>query len=93
MKRTLSLVILIFSTIAFTTTTIAPSAAETLTWRVRSNHPNAVNVEFYSQDRRHAWPGGKKVYVIRDYDTHALKGSISSPFRTASYNLRKHFSM
>ena len=50
-----------------------PSSAETLTWRVRSNHPNTVNVEFYSQNRRHAWPGGKKVYVIRDYDTHSYR--------------------
>ncbi len=45
------------------------SAAE-LVWRFKSEHPNAVNLEFYSQDRNHTWPGSGDVYVIKDWDTH-----------------------
>ncbi len=45
------------------------SAAE-LVWRIQSEHPNHVSLEFYSQDRNHAWPGGGDVYVIEDWDTH-----------------------
>ena len=45
------------------------SAAE-LVWRIQSEHPNHVSVEFYSQDRNHSWPGGGEVYVIEDWDTH-----------------------
>ena len=47
-----------------------PAAAAELVWRFKSEHPNAVNLEFYSQDRNHAWPGGGEVYVIKDWDTH-----------------------
>ncbi len=45
------------------------SAAE-LVWRIQSEHPNPVSLEFYSQDRDHVWPGGGDVYVIKDWDTH-----------------------
>ncbi|MCH8167151.1 MAG: hypothetical protein IID49_00915 [Proteobacteria bacterium] len=45
------------------------SAAE-LVWRIQSEHPNHVSVEFYSQDRNRAWPGGGDVHVIEDWDTH-----------------------
>ena len=45
------------------------SAAE-LVWRIQSEHPNHVSLEFYSQDRNHVWPGGGEVYVIKDWDTH-----------------------
>ena len=45
------------------------SAAE-LVWRIQSEHPNHVSLEFYSQDRNRTWPGGGKVYVIEDWDTH-----------------------
>ena len=45
------------------------SAAE-LVWRIQSEHPNHVSLEFYSQDRNHTWPGSGDVYVIKDWDTH-----------------------
>ena len=45
------------------------SAAE-LVWRIQSEHPNHVSVEFYSQDRNQVWPGGGEVYVIKDWATH-----------------------
>ncbi len=37
--------------------TTQASAAE-LVWRIQSEHPNRVSLEFYSQDRNRAWPGG-----------------------------------
>jgi len=46
------------------------AAAAELTWYFESNHPNAVSLEFYSQDRNAAWPGGGEVYVIRDWERH-----------------------
>ncbi len=45
------------------------SAAE-LVWRIQSEHPSVVSLEFYSQDRNRVWPGGGEVYVIKDWDTH-----------------------
>ena len=33
-----------------------PASAETLTFRIRSQHQNTVDVEFYSQERRISWP-------------------------------------
>jgi hypothetical protein len=42
-----------------------------VTFRVKSNHPNAVGVAFYSADNRtRAWPGGDQHYVIKDWDVH-----------------------
>jgi len=47
-----------------------PASAETLTFRIRSEHENTVDVEFYSQERRISWPGNGQVYSIRDSETH-----------------------
>ncbi len=41
-----------------------------LTWRMKSNDPNSVLVEFYSRDRNAAWPGSGKAYVIKDWKMH-----------------------
>jgi len=48
----------------------AAASAETLTFSVRSFHKNQVDVAFYSQSRSHSWPGGDKVWVIKDYEVH-----------------------
>jgi hypothetical protein len=48
-----------------------PAAADSLFWEVRSEHPNVVSLEFYSQDRNYSWPGGGEVYILDDYDTHS----------------------
>ena len=47
-----------------------PALAENVTFNIKSNHPNKVQVEFYSQNRNHAWPGGNKAYNLNDYDMH-----------------------
>ncbi|MBB4304054.1 hypothetical protein GGD81_003109 [Rhodobium orientis] len=63
----------VLCTALFALSDVASAAAETLTWQVRSEHPNTVAVEFYSQDRNAAWPGDGEVYLIRDWDTHTFK--------------------
>ena len=47
--------------------TIAEAAR--VTFFVRDSHPNAVELELYSQNRRHVWPGGKEVYSLGDGET------------------------
>lgn len=42
--------------------------AASMTWRIRAFDKHAVDIAFYSQNRKHEWPGGGKVWVIRDYD-------------------------
>lgn len=45
--------------------------SEDLTWHFRSEHPNVVSLEFYSQDRNHVWPGDNEVYILDDDEVHA----------------------
>lgn len=46
------------------------ASAESFTWHFRSEHPNTISLEFYSQDRDHVWPGNNEVYVIDDDSVH-----------------------
>ncbi len=46
--------------------------AESLTWNIRSDHPNAVSLEFYSEDGNTSWPGAGDVYVLDDNEDHAF---------------------
>jgi hypothetical protein len=43
--------------------------AEDMTVVIRNDHPNALELEFYSQDRDHVWPGDNKVYYLDDGET------------------------
>ncbi|GGB57168.1 hypothetical protein GCM10011316_31570 [Roseibium aquae] len=44
------------------------ASAETLTFQIRSEHPNIVDVELYSDTRQgHVWPGRERVYVLNNY--------------------------
>lgn len=47
--------------------------ADTMTWQLRSFHPNAVEVKFFSQNRRAIWPGADKHYTIKDYKVNSFK--------------------
>lgn len=40
--------------------------AADVTFIMRNEHPNAVELELYSQDRNHVWPGNNKVYYLDD---------------------------
>jgi hypothetical protein len=50
----------------------APTAAlaENMTWTMTSDYRYKVQVEFYSQNRNTAWPGGGTVYTLNDYSPH-----------------------
>lgn len=47
--------------------------ADSMTWRIRAFDKHAVDVSFYSQNRKAVWPGDGKVYTIRDYDVKTFK--------------------
>ena len=47
------------------------AAADSITFNVQNNHPNRVQLEFYSQDRNHAWPGGGQADVLDDGAPHS----------------------
>jgi hypothetical protein len=47
--------------------------ADSITFRLRAFDDNAVDVSFYSQNRKAAWPGNGLVWTIRDYDVHSYK--------------------
>ncbi|MGV8833000.1 MAG: hypothetical protein ACOH2N_13570 [Devosia sp.] len=42
----------------------APVFADDVTFVLQNNHPNAVEVQLYSQDRDHVWPGNDEVYLL-----------------------------
>lgn len=46
-----------------------PASAADVTFTMRNNHPNALEVELYSQDRDHVWPGNNQVYILDDGET------------------------
>lgn len=47
--------------------------ADTMTWRVRSFSSAQVELVFYSQNRRHEWPGNSKAFILKDYKVHDVK--------------------
>lgn len=58
-----------------TTALLAPSTAalaSDVTFAIKNSHPNAVEVELYSQDRKHVWPGGNEVYYLDDGETKSM---------------------
>lgn len=44
--------------------------ADSLVFTITSEHPNIVDLEFYSQAYSRAWPGGGQVYYIDDWNAH-----------------------
>lgn len=50
-----------------------PAQSEIYTFKVRSLHPNAVQIKFYSQVRKgHQWPTSKTAWDLADDEVHAL---------------------
>ena len=68
----------ILLTSALALPTIAGAQGSSVTFHMKSNHPNKVQVEFYAQSRNHAWPGGSKAYNLDDSEVHAFKLSCRS---------------
>ncbi len=44
----------------------APASADEVTFVMKNEHTYAVEVELYSQDRDHVWPGNNEVYYLDD---------------------------
>lgn len=58
---------------AFACLSIAsPAAAADVTFQMQNSHPNAVEVELYSQDRDHVWPGNGEVFILDDGETKTM---------------------
>lgn len=66
-KRSLGLLILVAGLAA----SLGAARADSVLFTITSNHPNVVDVEFYSQTYDHVWPGNGNVWTIRDYDAHS----------------------
>ena len=66
-KSVAFLAVFLFGALAWPTNTIA----EQLTWEVQSTYRHKVQIEFYSQERKHAWPGGNRAYTLNDYEVHS----------------------
>ena len=45
------------------------AVAENVTFIMKNSHQFRVQVELYSQDRNHVWPGNNKVYILDDEET------------------------
>ena len=73
LKHLLKACTLVALTIASCGLTWQSADAETLTFRIRSYYQYRVQVEFYSQSRRHAWPGGDQAYNLNDSRVHEYR--------------------
>jgi multidrug efflux pump subunit AcrA (membrane-fusion protein) len=51
---------------------LAERGSNTVTFRIKSSHPNVVHVRFYSLDRDVAWPAADRVYVLDDSQVHNI---------------------
>jgi hypothetical protein len=47
----------------------APALAADVTFVMKNSHPYAVELELYSQDRNHVWPGNNQVFYLDDGET------------------------
>ncbi len=48
---------------------VSAASAADVTFQMMNSHPNAVEVELYSQDRDYVWPGNNQVYLLDDGET------------------------
>jgi hypothetical protein len=54
--------------------TLAQAAqAGSMTWKIRAFDRHAVDVAFYSQNRKAVWPGNGQVWTIKDFKVHEFK--------------------
>ena len=67
-KSSRSLAAILVCLVGFSVVPNAASAAD-MSFVLRNEHPNALRVELYSQDRNHVWPGGGEDYYLDDGET------------------------
>ncbi|SRR5260370_20813223 len=49
------------------------AVAEDETFRVKSMAEKNVQIEFFSEDRHHIWPGNGRAYDLNDYNEHDFR--------------------
>lgn len=49
------------------------AAAQEITFTINNENSNDIQIEFYSQNRNHAWPGGNQAYNLSAGDSNAYK--------------------
>lgn len=54
-------------------TLVQAAGAGTISWKIRAFDKHAVDVAFYSKSRKVEWPGGGKVWTIKDFKVHDYK--------------------
>jgi hypothetical protein len=76
MSRFLKLSVVAWATIAcalFASALPSIASSAEVTFQMQNNHPNAVEVELYSQDRAdYVWPGNGEVYILDDGETKTM---------------------
>jgi len=73
-RAALALLGLGFAATAFATA----ASADDVTFVMKNSHPNALEVELFSQDRDHVWPGGNQVFYFDDGETKSIPLSCDS---------------
>ncbi|MBK8009039.1 MAG: hypothetical protein IPK23_11875 [Rhizobiales bacterium] len=54
------------------------ASAEDITFGINNDSDHDIQIEFYSQDRSHAWPGGDQAYNLSAGDENSYKLSCRS---------------
>ena len=54
------------------------ASADDVTFVIKNSHPYAIEMELYSQDRDHVWPGNNEVYLLDDGETKQAPLSCNS---------------
>lgn len=49
------------------------ATAGSILWQIQSFYRHKVDLAFYSQNRRHEWPGGGNVYILNDYSVRKIR--------------------
>ena len=50
----------------------SPALADEVTFVMNNHHPNAVEVQLYSQERDYVWPSNDEVYLLDDGETKTM---------------------
>jgi len=71
-------VLLLTSGLVFALGGSLAARADEMTWKIKSSYDYKVQLEFYSQTRSRAWPGGGQAYTLNDSKQHVFTLSCQS---------------
>ncbi len=49
------------------------ASAEEITFKINNDYDKDIQIEFYSQERNHAWPGGNNAYNLSAGESNSYK--------------------